>query len=155
MPHPSSHHAHCHTSPQPGRGRASNAAVYDAQRRLAELGYYTGPLDGVWGASTRDAIERFQADRRLAVTGDLNEATVAALDSSSATARNYPPYERPVAAVGPVTTRAVQERLRRTGYYRARWMGSGVPRRALRWSDSSVTAACGSPARRLPPVAVS
>ena len=96
----------------------SNPAVYDAQRRLAELGYYTGPLDGVWGTSTRDAIERFQADRRLAVTGDLNEATVAALDRSSATARNYPPYERLVATVGAVTTRAVQERLRRTGYYR-------------------------------------
>jgi peptidoglycan hydrolase-like protein with peptidoglycan-binding domain len=102
----------------------SNGTVYDVQRRLSELGYYRGPIDGVWGGETRTALERFQANRRLAVTGDLNEATVNAmgLDSRRVLGRNYvsppaPSYERPVATVGPVTTRAVQERLRHIGFY--------------------------------------
>ena len=100
----------------------STSATYDVQRRLSELGYYRGPIDGVWGGETRTAVERFQANQRLAVTGDLNEATVAAmgLDPNRVLARNYvppPAYERGVAPVGPVTTRAVQERLRRIGFY--------------------------------------
>lgn len=103
---------------------ASNGATYDVQRRLSELGYYRGPVDGVWGGETRTAVERFQANRRLAVTGDLNEATVNAmgLDSRRVLGRNYVPppapgYERPTANVGPVTTRAAQEQLRRIGFY--------------------------------------
>ncbi len=102
----------------------STGAVYDVQRRLSELGYYRGPIDGVWGGETRSAVERFQANRRLAVSGDLNEATVTAmgLDPRRVLARNYAPppapgYERPAANVGPVTTRAVQEQLRRVGFY--------------------------------------
>jgi peptidoglycan hydrolase-like protein with peptidoglycan-binding domain len=102
----------------------STGAAYDVQRRLSELGYYRGPIDGVWGGETRTAVERFQANRRLAVTGDLNEATVNAmgLDSRRVLGRNYVPppgpgYERPTANVGPVTTRAAQERLRRIGFY--------------------------------------
>jgi peptidoglycan hydrolase-like protein with peptidoglycan-binding domain len=99
----------------------SSGATYDVQRRLSELGYYRGPIDGVWGGETRTAVERFQANRRLAVTGDLNEATVTAmgLDHRRVLARDYappPPYER-VAPVGPVTTRAAQEQLRRIGFY--------------------------------------
>jgi peptidoglycan hydrolase-like protein with peptidoglycan-binding domain len=100
----------------------STGATYDVQRRLSELGYYRGPIDGIWGGETRTAVERFQANRRLVVTGDLNEATVAAmgLDPNRVLGRNYvapPAYEQPVANVGPVTTRAAQERLRRIGFY--------------------------------------
>jgi peptidoglycan hydrolase-like protein with peptidoglycan-binding domain len=106
---------------------ASNGAIYDVQRRLSELGYYRGPIDGVWGGETRTAVERFQANRRLAVSGDLNEATVTAmgLEPRRVLGRNYvpppaPAYERPVASVGPVTTRAVQEQLRHIGFYHGR-----------------------------------
>jgi peptidoglycan hydrolase-like protein with peptidoglycan-binding domain len=49
----------------------STQAVEDVQARLQQLGYYGGPVDGVWGGSTRDAIERFQNARHLAASGEL------------------------------------------------------------------------------------
>lgn len=102
----------------------STEAVRDVQARLHALGYYGGPVDGRWGGGTRAALERFQRDRRIAVTGQLNQATVTAmgLDPQRLQARGYEPrpaapHER-VAEVGPRTTEAVQARLRRAGYYR-------------------------------------
>jgi peptidoglycan hydrolase-like protein with peptidoglycan-binding domain len=100
----------------------SSAAVRDVQARLHALGYYGGPADGVWGGGTRAALERFQRDRHIAVTGQLNQATVTAmgLDPARLQARGYAarpaPGER-VAQVGPRTTKAVQAQLRRDGYY--------------------------------------
>jgi peptidoglycan hydrolase-like protein with peptidoglycan-binding domain len=100
-------------------------AARDVQARLRALGYYGGPIDGAWGPGTRVALERFQRERRLAVTGQLNQATVTAmgLDPDRLQARGYEPVpaaprERAVSDVGPRTTEAVQTRLRRAGYYR-------------------------------------
>lgn len=47
------------------------------QSRLQALGYYPGPIDGQFGAKTRDAIRKFQAANGLASTGYLGvpEAT--------------------------------------------------------------------------------
>ena len=39
------------------------------QRRLAELGYYSGDVDGVFGNQTRRAVERFQYYQGLSVDG--------------------------------------------------------------------------------------
>ena len=39
------------------------------QAALAQRGYYRGPIDGVWGPETRNAIRSFQAHRGLPVTG--------------------------------------------------------------------------------------
>lgn len=54
-------------------------AIAEAQRALTRLGF--GPLapDGVLGPNTRRVLERFQRERGLAVTGDLDGPTVAAL----------------------------------------------------------------------------
>jgi N-acetylmuramoyl-L-alanine amidase len=49
------------------------------QERLRRTGYYRGPVDGVWGSGTRIALERFQRDRRLLVTGEPSRDTMAAL----------------------------------------------------------------------------
>jgi peptidoglycan hydrolase-like protein with peptidoglycan-binding domain len=49
------------------------------QRRLAELGYYRGRIDGVWGGGTRAALERFQAAQRIEPNGQPTRATIAAL----------------------------------------------------------------------------
>ncbi|KAA2236263.1 peptidoglycan-binding domain-containing protein [Salinarimonas soli] len=56
--------------------------VAGAQRALVRLGY--GPLgtDGVMGPATRGAIERFERDRRLSPTGDLNPRTVRELTAA-------------------------------------------------------------------------
>jgi Putative peptidoglycan binding domain len=46
------------------------------QEALAQQGYYYGPIDGVLGPETRDAILRFQADHGLATTAAIDEATL-------------------------------------------------------------------------------
>jgi localization factor PodJL len=53
--------------------------VSTAQALLAQLGYDPGPADGKIGERTRLAIERFQAERGLPVTGAVDEALVQAL----------------------------------------------------------------------------
>jgi len=57
--------------------------VASGQRALTKLGY--GPLkaDGVMGAGTRQAIERFERDYRLPVTGEFTPRTVRELSANS------------------------------------------------------------------------
>jgi Putative peptidoglycan binding domain len=61
----------------------STAKALAAQRALTKLGY--GPIksDGVIGPGTRQAIEKFERDRKLAVTGELNPRTARALAAQS------------------------------------------------------------------------
>jgi len=54
-------------------------SLRDAQVHLKQLGYYAGPIDGVFGSRTRDALERFQRDHRLPETGTLDADTRARL----------------------------------------------------------------------------
>lgn len=39
------------------------------QQYLLDAGYSPGPVDGVWGERSRDALSRYQSDRGMAVTG--------------------------------------------------------------------------------------
>lgn len=65
---------------QPVAGNVlSRASVETVQNRLRGLNFYTGPVDGIWGAETQQAIERLQQGRGLQVNGQLNPATIAAL----------------------------------------------------------------------------
>ena len=50
--------------------------ILTVQEGLARLGYSPGPLDGVLGAQTRDAIRRFEQDRNLTQTGTITEELV-------------------------------------------------------------------------------
>ena len=45
------------------------------QALLAYLGYYDGPLDGLWGEKSQKATEAFQRDYQLTVDGDFGDAT--------------------------------------------------------------------------------
>ncbi len=56
--------------------------VLAGQRALARLGYGV-KVDGAMGPGTRQAIERFEQDRRLPVTGTLNARTARELSSLS------------------------------------------------------------------------
>jgi ankyrin repeat protein len=49
--------------------------VYQAQKKLKELGYDPGVVDGIWGKKTTSAIRRFQRDNGLHVTGQLDKQT--------------------------------------------------------------------------------
>jgi hypothetical protein len=48
------------------------------QQALAQMGYYSGPIDGQIGPSTLVAVRQFQHDRGLVVTGQLDGPTLQA-----------------------------------------------------------------------------
>jgi len=50
-----------------------------AQAALLYLGFSPGTVDGRMGPATRTALQRFQTNRQLPVTGALNAETFAAL----------------------------------------------------------------------------
>ena len=58
---------------------SSREAVRDAQRALAQLGYFSGTIDGVLGPYTREAIRSFQSDAGLPVDGAVSEQLESAL----------------------------------------------------------------------------
>jgi N-acetylmuramoyl-L-alanine amidase len=51
----------------------------EIQQALADKGYYTGPINGVWGSECVDALKRFQADQSIAVDGKLGSLSLIAL----------------------------------------------------------------------------
>jgi hypothetical protein len=53
--------------------------VSAVQTDLAQLGYYNGPIDGLFGADTRTAVTRYQIDYHLQVTGSLTNETLQSL----------------------------------------------------------------------------
>jgi peptidoglycan hydrolase-like protein with peptidoglycan-binding domain len=54
--------------------------VREAQRTLRELGYQPGPVDGVVGPRTKDALAKYQRSERIEVTRRLDSETMARLD---------------------------------------------------------------------------
>ena len=67
-----------------GRGPAAESRpVLSAQRALNRLGFGPVKADGVFGEETRAALERFERDRRIAVTRDLSPRTLRELTAAS------------------------------------------------------------------------
>lgn len=56
--------------------------VESVQRRLADLGYPVGRVDGRYGDATRDAVLSFQARNGLPTTGKVDDTTKVALDAA-------------------------------------------------------------------------
>ncbi|MFY9610125.1 MAG: peptidoglycan-binding protein [Blastocatellia bacterium] len=54
-------------------------SIRAAQTVLRDRNYYNGPISGVMNLATRDAVRRFQEDRNIAATGDLDFETARAL----------------------------------------------------------------------------
>ena len=54
-----------------------------AEKRLAELGYWAGPADGVWDAASRHALIAFQKVEGARPTGKLTRAEYNALTDSA------------------------------------------------------------------------
>jgi len=96
-------------------------AVQNVQDKLRQAGTYSGRIDGIWGADSQAALERFQQSNQLQVTGQLNQATAATLGldpnamlvTPAAAAPAPPPPDRLL----PGSVRAVQARLRSLGIY--------------------------------------
>jgi peptidoglycan hydrolase-like protein with peptidoglycan-binding domain len=55
----------------PAEADMSEADRRQIQEALSSLGYYQGPVDGIFGRGTRTAIRRFQRDIKAAATGHL------------------------------------------------------------------------------------
>ena len=64
----------------------SGAGVRSLQRRLKQMGYYDGECTDVFGDSTQRAVERFQSQNGLEITGRADEATCRLLYSGTASA---------------------------------------------------------------------
>jgi peptidoglycan hydrolase-like protein with peptidoglycan-binding domain len=83
---------------RPPGGLAATAAgnvgadpVRRVQADLQRLGLFAGPVDGVVGPATRDAIIRFEAARHLAVDPRVSDNLLAALGAASASPGTAPP----------------------------------------------------------------
>ena len=63
-------------------GLAPDQVIADVQAQLQRDGYYDGPIDGILGPMTQDAIAAFQADNGLEVTSTIDEPTLATLGIS-------------------------------------------------------------------------
>ena len=64
--------------------------VRKLQGRLAELGYYAGGMDGIYGETTADAVKAFQRNNGLSGDGQAGAQTQSKLYSSTARYANHP-----------------------------------------------------------------
>lgn len=62
----------------------SGDGVVELQTRLADLGYFDGPITGYFGPMTESSVIAFQQDRGLQADGIVGASTWSALQSSSA-----------------------------------------------------------------------
>ncbi|HEY2813725.1 MAG TPA: peptidoglycan-binding domain-containing protein [Acidimicrobiales bacterium] len=91
------------------------------QTALHTTGYYTGDVDGVYGPSTAEAVQKLQTTNGLPSTGWLDQATAAALDAEL------------LATGGAVATKAlthtagVQSTLKLAGYWTGPVDGQWTP----------------------------
>ncbi|MEJ7605572.1 MAG: peptidoglycan-binding domain-containing protein [Bryobacteraceae bacterium] len=64
----------------PPRQSTPSAERYsEIQQVLAEKGFYTGPVTGVWGTESVEALRKFQSDQKLAPDGKLGARSLIAL----------------------------------------------------------------------------
>lgn len=56
-----------------------NSQVFEVQKRLHRLGYYTGSIDGIYGEGMKAALLKFKQDNDLPVTHYVDWATYKAL----------------------------------------------------------------------------
>jgi len=77
------------------------------QKALADLGFYSGPIDGVYSAATIAAVRAFQASIGVPQTGIIDAATVRAVYDLGAASIPAPPPAPPpetTTTVPPTTT---------------------------------------------------
>lgn len=71
----------------------TRAQTKEAERRLSDLGYWTGPIDGVFDPGTRSALIAFQKWERRAVNGELTLAELEAIRTATSPQVREPGYE--------------------------------------------------------------
>jgi surface antigen len=67
--------------PAAASGALSSDMVFKVQQRLRDLGFYVRDnIDGQWGPNTSAAVRNFQRSKGMNASGQLDSATLAALD---------------------------------------------------------------------------
>ena len=87
-------------------GPVGNKDAFAVQKKLAELGLFTGTVDGFYGPMTASAIRSFEARNGMTPTGALTPGVIDAILRSDAAGRV--PVAQQVAPVQPVPVAAVQ-----------------------------------------------
>ena len=79
---------------QSGKHRASLTAAQtrEAERRLSDMGYWTGPVDGVFDSATRSALIAFQKWEGRPVAGQLTLDELEAIRTSTSPKAREPGY---------------------------------------------------------------
>jgi len=71
----------------------TRAETKEAERRLSEMGYWTGPIDGVVDPISRSALVAFQKWEGRQITGELSPAELDAIRTAAAPAAKEIGYE--------------------------------------------------------------
>lgn len=77
------------------RGALLSTTIMEVQTVLAELGYFTGPIDGRWTNELADAIRALQGDLGIEQTGILDAATLRAIYRAGLVTATPEPGEPP------------------------------------------------------------
>lgn len=94
--------------------------VRDIQRNLNSKGYDAGSVDGVFGASTKEAVAAFQQDNSLPGAGRVDQRTLAALGVTGSDATRQSTAVPSGQTLSPEMVANVQGELKRLGYDIAR-----------------------------------
>jgi len=62
--------------------KSNKSSIAKAQEQLRSMGYYTGKIDGIAGPFTQSAVRNFQRERKLPITGKLDNNTLKAIDTA-------------------------------------------------------------------------
>jgi N-acetylmuramoyl-L-alanine amidase len=91
------------------KGKAKDVVV-QVQTVLTQYGYYTGPIDGKYGAATQDAIRKLQTDLGVTADGRLGPETVDAFNKAVADGTLKPTGTTPTTTTtGETTTTTTAE----------------------------------------------
>ncbi|HSS19030.1 MAG TPA: L,D-transpeptidase family protein [Pyrinomonadaceae bacterium] len=71
-----------HAAGNKQRAALNRAQIREAERQLADLGYWTGPVDGVFDSATRSALIAFQKWERRPANGRLTSDELEAIHDS-------------------------------------------------------------------------
>ncbi len=71
---------------------------------MTDLGYYTGPIDGIWNQELTDAIKALQRDLGVPETGVIDSATLRPSTPQVLPADPRRPPRRPPETTAPPTT---------------------------------------------------
>ncbi|HIK28569.1 MAG: peptidoglycan-binding protein [Oscillatoriaceae bacterium SKW80] len=91
--------------------------VEDLQKRLQELGYYQGEIDGVFGQLTEAAVICFQQDVGLIAEGVADEITLLALEQTDISDRHFSDIDKGSLPARRYSVLELQKRLKQRGFY--------------------------------------